>query len=371
MGLLRFFSCHRLHFVLSIILTLVVNQAYPDSLDVCPPVSSEHPVTWKNKMRLRALRKLDQFLSWGTSEKLRSFALNTPLEREIFEIDIPEMKEFVARYGYFSPDRPIVGKVSSDVEDLEAVRCVLQALFKKGDEELDYLSLASAELLSKVLAYRDLKIGQSVQIPVVVNAQVRDEDFIVDQVFNLWHGMPAFGLLPKNQEVESILLFRGTDFSLVTQRGWASLMSDLDMTGPGLSAFHHAQLEIHEWLKKAKEKGKQAKVMGFSLGGALAAYTFIYEHELVANGSMIFCPPGVADKVLDDWMLLPLEKRRGLTTYVNEGDIISKVGKLLGEAFVLAAQNPLKPLSAHTAIMSAKPIFSKTRMNLSKENAQR
>jgi hypothetical protein len=339
--------------------------------DTCPPKVHDQPLTWKNKMRLKALKNFNQFLSWSTSEKLKSFALESPLEEEVFEIDIPEMESFAEHYGYFSSVRPIVGKVSSTQVDLQLVLCLLKALFEKSDD-LDYLQLATAEVLSKALAYREMKEGQKIQIPVIVNGKASFEKFTIEHVFNLWHGMPAFGLIPERRGIEPILLFRGTDFSLDSQRGWASLMSDLDLAGPGLRAFQHAKEEIHDWLVKASAAGKKAQVIGFSLGGALAAYTFIYENGWVTkNGSVAFCPPGVAEKVIEDWNLLPIERRQGFTIYVNEGDIIPKVGKLFANVYCLSTKRKLKPLSAHTKLMSADTYFLKARVDVAKENSER
>ena len=322
-------------------------------------------------MRLKALKNFNQFLNWSTSEKLKTFALEYPLEEEVFEIDIPEMESFAERYGYFSSVRPIVGKVSSTQVDFQLVSCLLKALFEKGDD-LDYLQLATAEVLTKALAYREMKEGQRVQIPIIVKGKVSFEKFTIDHIFNLWHGMPAFGLISERRGIEPILLFRGTDFSLDSQRGWASLMSDLDMAGPGLRAFQHAKEEIHDWLMAASATGRKARVMGFSLGGALAAYTFIYENDWVAKtGSVAFCPPGVAEKVIEDWELLPEERRQGFTIYVNEGDIIPKVGKLFGNVYCLSTKKKLKPLSAHTKLMSSETFFSKARVDVEKENTER
>ena len=322
-------------------------------------------------MRIKALKKLDQFLSWSTSENLKTYVLNDPLEEETFEVDIPEMRTFAAKYGYFSPLRPIIGKVTTDEVDIKLTCCLLKTLYEKGDE-LDYLQFATDEVLTKVLAYRDLKLGERIQIPVILQGKIIFSTFTIDHLFNLWHGMPAFGLVPEQREMEPILLFRGTDFSLDSERGWASMMSDLDMAGPGLSAFQNSQEEIHAWLHKVSAKGKKAKVMGFSLGGALAAYTFIYENDgISSSGSAAFCPPGVANKVIEDWQSLPEKRRQGFTTYVNEGDLVSKVGKLFGTVYAFLVKRPLKPLSAHTQLMSAETFLLKARIDVQKENESR
>ena len=346
-------------------------STFADCADVCPPPYVEKPATWKGQMRIKALKKLDQFLNWSTSAKLKTFALRDPLEEETFEVDIPEIRAFSLKYGYFSPSNPIVGNVTTDEMDIKLACCLLKAVFEKGDD-LDYVELATAEILTKVLAYRDLKEGMRIQIPVVSAGKVIFPYFAVDHVFDLWHGMPAFGLVPEQRDVEPILLFRGTDFSFDSERGWASMMSDVDMAGPGLSAFQHSQKEIHAWLEQVAEQGKKTRTMGFSLGGALAGYTFIYENEgISSSGSSAFCPPGVAVKVIEDWQRLPEGRKRAFTTYVNQGDLVSKMGKLFGPVYAFLLNKHLKPLSAHTQLMCAEKFLIKARVDVQKENVGR
>ena len=272
-------------YLLAIFFILMSSGAHADCADECPPKLSEHERVWKSRVRLRALMSLDQFLSWSTSDDLKTYALEYPLREATLYNRVPELKVFADDYSYFSAARPIVGKVSNDPEDLKLTCCLLKALYQKGG-----LQIAVAEVLAKALAYRDLKEGQRIKIPVELL-----ESFTVERVFNLWNGMPAFGLVPDRKEVPSILLFRGTDFSLDSKRSFASLMSDLELAGPGLYAFRKAQAELNQWLKKVHAQGQAARVMGFSLGGALAAYTFIYEmHGLLKRDLFLFahrvCP---------------------------------------------------------------------------------
>jgi hypothetical protein len=112
--------------------------------------------------------------------------------------------------------------------------------------------------------------------------------------------------------------------------------------------------------------------MGFSLGGVLAAYTFIYENQWLSDrGSISICGPGIRESVLKKWQLLSKERQKGFTTYVNMGDITSKVGKLFGNVFALSAQLKIKPLTAHVTLMSSEPKFSKARVDVQKENQVR
>lgn len=323
--------------------------------DQCPPVLSEKQATWKDRMRVKALENLNQLLDWSASDKQKAFPLVHPLQEKTIAESIPEVKEFAEKYGYFSLNRPLVGKVSSDEKDLKLVCCLLKTLYEKGDRG-EYFEIANAEVLTKVLAYRDLKVGQEINIPLELDGKIYYEPFYVDQVIDIWHGMPAIGLIPEREGLASILLFRGTDFSIDSQRGWASLLSDLDIAGPGLNAFRHAQDEISAWLKKTMDMGKTARVMGFSLGGALAAYTFIYENAYVASqGSISVCGPGVAGKVIEDWHRV---RQKGFKSYVNAGDLVSKVGKLFGPVYCLSTPQASKPLTAHTRLTCAEPVFS-------------
>ena len=344
---------------------------FADSDDTCRPAALyQRPGNWKDRVRLRTLENLNQFLNWSFGDKYKKYELADNTEELQFEVSVPELKSFVENYGYFSL-HPIVGNVTTEKEDIVVVSCLLKALFEEGGPA-DFMQMAIDEVMTKAFAYRDPKIGQRFSIPVVVGDQLFLERFTVDRIFNLWRGMPAFGLVPETEKTSSILIFRGTDFSLDSQRGWASLMSDLDIVGPGLTAFQRSQKEIRKWLQKVQAQGKAARVMGFSLGGALAAYAYIYENQWLADqGSVSFCAPGIRPKVIAEWDLLSSEKQNGFINYVNQGDIVSKVGLLFGNVYVLMAEKNFKPLTAHTMLMSSMPKFTIAQVDVQKENASR
>jgi hypothetical protein len=336
-----------------------------------PPLIYERPQTWKNKVRIKTLKNLDQFLNWSFGKKYKTYVLITPAEEKKIQMDIPEMRSFIENYGYFSFKHPMVGVVTTGKEDLDFIGCLLRVLYEKG-KNFDYLQVAVAEIITKVLAYHDLKIGQKIVIPIEIGGKINLEWFSVDRIFNIWHGMPAFGLVPEHTNVDSILVFRGTDFSLDSQRAWASLMSDLDISGPGFSAFQYSQKEISQWLRAVNSKGKAARVLGFSLGGALAAYTFIYENQWLSDrGSVSICAPGVKEKVISEWEFIDEERKKGFTSFVNTGDIISKVGNLFGNVYALSADKAYKPLTAHTMLMSGESAFFKAKVDIKQENEHR
>ena len=256
---------------------------------LCFPLFSNEP-TWKNHMRVKTLKNLDLLLHWGLGKQNTTYPLAHPPEEELLSIPLLELTNFSHDYGYFSLTRPLVGEVSSSKKDLEIALDILHSLYKnqvKGST----LQLATAEILTKIIAYRDLQLGQTLSIPFQTDTQLALETFTVDHIFDIWNGMPAFGLTSPHS---SLLLFRGTDFSHLNKRAIASLLSDLDLAGPGLQAFNNARPTLHSWLKQMHSQGKPAQVMGFSLGGALAAYTYIYEHPLLSSSpSISICAPGV------------------------------------------------------------------------------
>ncbi len=314
-------------------------------------------------IRLKALKRLDQFLNWSVSRKFREYPLAQPSQQQSIEMGIEEVRRFAEKYGYFSKTNPITARVTSDERDLIPICTLLNTLYEKKAAG-QYLEIALAEILTKVLAYRDLKKGQTISIPIETDAIVTLQPFSVDHVFNLWHGMPAFGLIPETQGVASILLFRGTDFTILSTRGWASALSDLDRSGPGLHAFRHAQGDISSWLKKSANLGKKARAMGFSLGGALATYTFLYENDLLSDRpSIAVCGPGLTDELIKDWHALPAGRQKSFESYVNLGDIVPKAGKQFGAVYCLSVPGaPKPPVTAHTMLICSEPLIYKARV---------
>ncbi len=337
----------------------------------CPQDRISEKVPWRNRMRLIALNNVDEFLNWSLSPSLRSYALQELVKMTTYRDPIRGMREFNCLHGYFSLFRPLLGKVSKNREDLDIMReCFLMIDQKMTNPELK--RLATAEILSKVLAYRDLRMGDRFAF---TSQDLDGNDFLasyqVSRIFNLWHGMPAFGLIPDGKGAP-ILLFRGTDFSLDSQRGWASLMSDVDPGGSGLFAFEHAQPQIRAWLKAVSEMHGKVRVLGFSLGGTLAAYTFIFENEWMSDEpSFGFNLPGVSEKVLKKWNTLSSTRQACFMSYVNRGDSVSKVGNLFGSVYEFSIGVPMKPVTAHTRLITADRIFFQMAVDVEQENQSR
>lgn len=326
-------------------------------------VADQEP-SWKMRVRGRALQDLDDFLHWSLRNRTLSYSLQEPIE-EVPLPFFPALEEFANEHGYFSKTNPLVGKVSKSYKGLSEVQSCLLAISESSHspEEKD---LATAEVLAKVLAYRELRVGDRVHCAVLTEKRHATlVEYEVDQIIELWNGMPAIGLVPRGKGAP-ILLFRGTDFSLDSKRGWASLMSDIDWLGPGLRVFQQAELRIRSWLQSATHRYEKPRVMGFSLGGALAAYTFFFEYHWMSSlPSYGWNLPGISKKIA--------HQRHGahFISYVTSGDVVSKVGWLFGSVYELSLPESLKPIAAHTTLMSAQKNCRKAAVNVAAENLVR
>lgn len=308
-------------------------------------------------------------LTWTLSPKNHLCKLRSPLVQKEFKSKSESLFNFAKNYGYFSVHHPIVGIVTSPEKDIEVTQCLLTAIQSEiGNAE--QLSFASDEILSKVMAYRTLAKGQRIKVPVSKSEMVT---YVVDEVIDLWLGMPAFGLVPENSKQPPILLFRGTDLDLVSEKGWASILSDLDTTGTGHKTFLRAKDEIHAWLTKMNQSYGPSRVVGFSLGGAFVFYTLIYESELVNKElpSVAFNPPGISEQVLEKWEALPLAQKTPLNTYINQCDLVSQIGFFLGNVKEVTLDEPMEVIEAHVLLICAEPMYKLSDVDLLRENQRR
>ncbi len=337
---------------------------------------AEANVPWTGLMRVKALESLDKMLSLAFDQKYRSYKLLYPLHEESFKNQSAHAIDFANTFGYFSPHRPLVGSVTESEEDIQVTCKLLNDIHEQFLSAIER-RIVTGEVLTKILAFRDLKLGMEIPIPI---SDKKDKPslmvYVIDHIFDLWLGMPAFGLVPKEQgKAPPILLFRGTDLSLGTTRSWASVISDLNTSGPGHSAFLKAQASIHQWLEKVAGYGIKARVMGYSLGGVLTAYTVLYEHELINKDkkypSLSFNPPGVSKSVLEQWYDLPEGKKASLAVFVVRGDLVSKIGLLFGDVCEFSLDNGLKPIAAHVVLISGQPYYRYYKVNVEKENLSR
>lgn len=316
----------------------------------------------------------DKVLSCLFNYSSRCYYRTSPLDIHKLKNPCTSFKYFSDHFGRFSTSKTLIGKVSSDPEDFQLTQHLLTLTFES-IKSPKLCELLTAEILAKVLAYRDLKENLIVNIPIVThNGPIDFVEYTVDTVFDLWHKHVAFGLIPKHHSPHpSILLFRGTDFSLLSERGRASLLSDLDPDGPGRRLFYNSRSNIRQWLMQLANVGRAARVMGHSLGGVLAIYTSIYEHQFLTKDPHVFSyafnPPGVSEDVLEEWNELRLEEKPAFMTLIARGDIISKFGSLLDNTYEVFGNKPLSPMIAHEQLIFAQPISYLAKIDHLKENA--
>lgn len=361
-------------FFMSLVLLLTSLHAKEVDKEIClypAPHVSEKDALWQARLRARTLIKLDKILSWAMPLKERVFQLHPELEGISYIHQSEHMVEFARNFSYFSKKRPIISSVSSTKEDI-ALSCQLLKHIHSHCKNEEFMEMAAAEILSKVIAFRDLLEGMTIPVPVVYDGKVHLVNYRVDKVFALWPCMPAFGLAPDDKNAGAILLYRGTDLSLESKRGWASVLSDLDIQGPGLTAFLKSREEIQGWLKKNTYSDTKPRVMGFSLGGVLALYTYIYDCDLLSEeGSYAFNPPGVPLSVFKLWQELSKGDRGSIRVYVTRGDIIPKIGTLAGDTIELSVEESLGPLDAHVRLMCCQRSLYQYKVDLTEENKRR
>lgn len=320
-----------------------------------------------NKNKVSATALPDEISSQhATYYQHRYYQPRYPVKLETYENSVLDLQNFIAQHHYDSPYHPLIGHVTDDFMDILTTNQLLAGL-QQTIKNKKQLNIMTEEVLTKVLAYRNLQVGH--EIPIAVCPKLLRPTlilYVVNQVFDLG-GMPAFGLVPKNPEAKAlpILLFRGTNFSL---KGVSSILADLDLNGPGLSAFYSHRRTLHQWLTEANQSHGPARVMGYSLGGSFAQYTCIYEHELLSKDkrfpSVIFNQPGVSDDLILQWDRLKKKEKPKLRGYVTEGDIVSTVGKLIGDVKELTLEHPLEPLFAHVTLITGQQRFYAYRLDV-------
>ncbi|MCH9631592.1 MAG: hypothetical protein S4CHLAM37_16160 [Chlamydiia bacterium] len=318
----------------------------------------------------------DKLLSLMFNYSSRCYYRKGPLEMEKLKNPCIDLKYFSDNFGRFSTSKTLIGKVTFDPYDLEVSQHLLDLAYERIKKPRT-CELTSLEILSKVVAYRDLKENTTIKVATVNDQnEIVFTEYVVDTIFDLWKTHVAFGLIPKDfPKTNPILLFRGTDFSFLSESGRASIISDLDPDGPGRRLYFNSRSSIRQWLSQMENAGKRARVLGHSLGGVLALYTLLFEHELLAKephaSSFAFNPPGISEELLDEWSLVQENTKPHFVTFVTRGDIISKFGNLFGDVYEAFTNKPLSPVLAHEQLVFSQPISYIVKIDSDKENYTR
>lgn len=314
------------------------------------------------QMRVNLIKGWDKLLTWTLKPKMRPYLLTSPIDQKVYQqMEHSELEHFDKTYGFYSLSCPLVGVVTKEKSHVTPANLALQSLSEiPSSTQRDF---ARDEILCKVVAYRNLEKGMKIQ--------THDQVYVVDEIIDLWRGMPAFGLVPENRRGAPILLFRGTDMNLVSEKGWASILSDLDTTGPGHATFLKARDSIRSWLEKVKKQYEAARLMGYSLGGAFVFYTLVYEPELINKSelSVAYNPPGISKDLAEKWGTNP--QKIPLMAYVNQGDIVSQIGFFLSDVWEIALEQQMEVIQAHLTLISAQPVYKLSSVDVERENRSR
>jgi hypothetical protein len=307
-------------------------------------------------------------LGWALPYHQRTYRLDDKyaILQHVHSLDA--LHTFALEFDYFSKKHPVISTVTSDPCDVKKGKALLQALV---DAELQasFVEFATAEILAKVIAFRSLAEGEKIEVPTIIKGKKAYlASYRVDKVLNLWPGMPAFGLVSEDISLPAILLYRGTDLSLETRQGWASVICDFDLQGPGFTAYQRSKEEIAAWRQSC---GRPLRVIGYSLGGVLALYTALFEEGIDTAGSYAFNPPGVTAQTYDYWHSCLHLHMRPMKVFVTRGDIVSKVGLLASEVYEMYTEKKMHPLDAHVRLMCCEKKLYLSRVDVALENRAR
>lgn len=306
------------------------------------------------------------FLSWLFKYETRCYALKK--EPFVYENPSEPFTRFGKTYREKMASKGIICRVTPHFEDIEKASQILKMLYETV-EDPQMCEWAVSEVLAKVMAYRNLKKGHTIPLPMRNSkGGIEIATYVVDRVFDLWNKVHAFGLVRFDALAGApILLFRGTDFSFMNEGGRASIISDLDPKGPGYSLFEKGKKSLHEWLKNQNQPGR---LIGHSLGGAIAAYTLIHEEALISRApyesSYAFNFPGISQKQAETWDAL--QEKPAFLGFVCRGDLVSKLGNLFGKIYEISLETPLSPIRAHEMLLFSQPRGTLYEVDLSEEN---
>jgi hypothetical protein len=287
-----------------------------------------------------------------------------------FTVEKNLFKTFHRDHDFFSIQRPLIGHVSASIEDISLTQKLLIDAFSIFEDPA-LLEQVTGEILAKVLAYRQLKKGMILYIPWVENNETSLQPCTVERVFNLWQSMLAFGIVPHDQKLPALILFRGTDLSLHNKSSRISIISNFDPKGPGYSVFLHAKPRLKEWLSQVTSHHRKAKCIGYSLGGALSTYLISHEPHYFSQTehSLLFHHPGLTPEQLPLFFNAQRDYAFRIKAYVAEGDPVSKYGSLFCQTIGFQTPNTLlNPFKAHTQLFCALDEFMAQQIDIEREN---
>ncbi len=201
----------------------------------------------------------------------------------------------------------------------------------------DWEELSQAEVLAKVLAYRDLTQVQTLSLPRKIEG-VEEPQISKHRIekIDLGSNLFAYGLTPlesdsqeQNQTISPILLFRGTAPWPSAEGAFATINAGVDPSGVAWSLFQNRPPALNAWLENNTTADNKAIVTGHSAGGALTNYTATFLPQYIKKG-YTFNSTGVNSETKHAWEALT--ERPELKGYVTQSDFIPYLGEhIIGE----------------------------------------
>mgnify|MGYP000041213446 CR=1 FL=1 len=231
----------------------------------------------------------------------------------------------------------------------------------------------AGQLLSQILASEDIPAGFKVVIPITDQAgNPTVATYTVDKKFDLWHGIPAYGLSSSHEAASPIILFRSTKSNLSETKVLASLLTNLHPKGVAWNTFKNCRQEVREWLEKeTQSSGHLARAIGFSQGGALAKYFVTYDHDLFSKEgwapSLTFGAPATSSSVKESYENLSAKPH--LESYITRGDVVPKVGEsLFGTVYQVTSTKDLPFPKSHSTLSLLDSSWSLHKVDVELEN---
>jgi len=302
--------------------------------------------------------------------KSRQYILREDEDLLTFNHSNGGFEDFRTQYNYLSKKKPIIGWVTKSKADIDRTEKLLASV-SQSIHSKQGVEWTVAEVLAKVLAYRELEKGMEIEIPMFHGKEKCSCHYRVDMRFNLWKQMTAFGLAPLEKGYPPILLFRGTDFSLLSNSSRISIISNFDPEGPGYSIYQHARSSIVAWLDTVCGKTEKAISLGFSLGGSMASYAIMKDPAYFSQttSSYIFNHPGLCQKSYESWLSIDSKELPKITAFVSDGDVVSKYGLLFDTTYGIVQEESIPPIMAHTSLHFLQSGVKTKRVDLERENS--
>jgi len=306
---------------------------------------------------------LPHVLCCANLDKKRKAVLEAPI---VYPDVLMNYIESVKTYDHLVHTDP--GTSKSILEECQKVFHVIHSSL----ENPQLRSALTAEILLKEVAFHSPRKGKEFLLPP---SQAHQDmlAYKVDEVIHLRGKIPAYGLTSSNPHAAPILIYRGTSPALSREGGISSLIEDLDPKGVGRQIFDQAFPRLNSWLEKATEKGKKARILGYSQGASLAALTLVHSFRMISKDpsfpSITFNPPGIDHPALETWKKIPVQQRPLMIQYLIRGDLVSRCGgALIGEAYEITTAQKLGLLDAHVSLVLPQSHWKMHQVDIEKDN---